>query len=392
MSTRIEYDEEKYDDAEYRLAYGCSIPLWGEHGYDDSLIGLEIKWIFPHGGACTGTVRSVKEAALNNSMMNVYWTVSANENENENENENNELEEYLLPMEVDDILECYYLLKDADSRPDWLSYEHKFSSPLFNLDAKSSTLSNFHLPYYACEIFPWIQEEESEDRWRITIACLNDPSCTKHYDPAGTQAYPLGLLLTLIVICKYYDPTTKVPMIFKDTPEARMTLKMADEYARDLNNNGHRPLEALEEMVQDLNKEVESFLAIASKRAPTEKERKFVVMNCEAVILTMSREYENDNASWYMTSDTDRLFKVTYDLIMGLGKALLHSTAKSTIQELDNADNIATHLVEGNFIQFVEDEDFKESEEYKDAVQVWEDLVKLTERLKLGPIDIDTKG
>ena len=167
-----------------------------------------------------------------------------------------------------------------------------------------------------------------------------------------------------------------------------MTLQRADEYARILNNNGHRPLEALEEMVQDLSKEVESFLAIASKRAPTEKERKFVVMNCEAVILTMSREYENDNASWYMTSDTDRLFKVTYDLVMGLGKALLHSTAKSTIQELDNADNIATHLVEGNFVQFVEDEDFKESEEYKDAVQVWEDLVKLIEGLKLGPISI----
>ena len=167
-----------------------------------------------------------------------------------------------------------------------------------------------------------------------------------------------------------------------------MTLQRADEYARILNNNGHRPLEALEEMVQDLSKEVESFLAIASKRAPTEKERKFVVMNCEAVILTMSREYENDNASWYMTSDTDRLFKVTYDLVMGLGKALLHSSAKATIQELDNADNIATHLVEGNFVQFVEDEDFKESEEYKDAVQVWEDLVKLTEGLKLGPISI----
>ena len=144
-------------------------------------------------------------------------------------------------------------------------------------------------------------------------------------------------------------------------------------------------------MVQDLNEEVESFLlAIApSKRAPTEKVKKFVVMtNCEAVILTMSREYEHDNASWYMTSDTDRLFKVTYDLVMGLGKALLHSTAKSTIQELDNADNIATHLVEGNFVQFVEDEDFKESEEYKDAVQVWEDLVKLIEGLKLGPISI----
>ena len=41
------------DNAEYPLAYGCSIQLWGEYGFDDSLIGLEIKWIFPHGG-CSG--------------------------------------------------------------------------------------------------------------------------------------------------------------------------------------------------------------------------------------------------------------------------------------------------------------------------------------------------
>ena len=40
------------------------------------------------------------------------------------------------------------------------------------------------------KIFPWIQEEESEDRWRTTIACLNDPSCTKHhYDAAGLLFY-----------------------------------------------------------------------------------------------------------------------------------------------------------------------------------------------------------
>ena len=45
--------------------------------------------------------------------MSTYWTVSATENEE------NEFEGYLfLPMKVDDILECYYLLKDADSRPD----------------------------------------------------------------------------------------------------------------------------------------------------------------------------------------------------------------------------------------------------------------------------------
>ena len=77
-------------------------------------------------------------------------------------------------------------------------------SPLFNLDTKSSTLSNFHLPHYACEIISWIQEEESEDRWRTTIACLNDPSCTKHhYDPAGTQACFACIVDCSLLPCLY---------------------------------------------------------------------------------------------------------------------------------------------------------------------------------------------
>jgi hypothetical protein len=240
--------------------------------------------------------------------------------------------------------------------------------PLFTVDSKAE-MTNFDRPCDANYVFPWV--EEQEDRWRTTIRCLNDPNCAKAYDPTGKVAYPLPLLLTIIVICKEHDPSVKLPMIVSS--EKKAVFKLADNFAYRLSGSGTDGSADVDDIVQKLAGLAEK---LGSHATCSDKEWKAAYQYCKALILKLSRAFGNDNANWYYTDDVEGLHSVSSDMVTAFGTVLLNPPSNETKQLLSkDLDHIKHHLKEGNFVQFVEDEDF--ADEFPDAVKTWEQLNQL---------------
>ena len=366
-----DFDHDRYSNEKaYRLSIGPSIHLWGEEEFLESLTGLLFKWNFPHAqkGPCVAKARvGIPD---NDDNLNVYWNFDNNSSQ----------EEFLLPMEPHDFLECYFLTRPQSEIPSWFNFKRKFESPLFHLD-ESVKLSNYELPYHACEIFKCV-EEEQDGRWWITFACLNDPDNASHYDPQGDERYPLSFLLTLIVICKYYDPSTQLPLIRKDTVEARRVQKLVDKFTAMLSTRGN----ATKQMMKICNDLTKKSLAFVKKDNPTLKDIKDKLILIEAIILTMSDKYERVTGSdnWYLTDDFISVSQCAYELVMGIGRILLHKKAIDGIKALENGNIFATHLKEGSFVQFVECEDFEDycKDEDDNAMKMWNDILQFVEGLK----------
>lgn len=68
------------------------------------------------------------------------------------------------------------------------------------------------------------------------------------------MAYPLPIVLTIILICKEFDPSVKLPMIV--TNESKVVFELADKFARRLNTQGSRTgyqeLDNLEDIVDGI--------------------------------------------------------------------------------------------------------------------------------------------
>lgn len=372
-----DFDYDRYDeDKDYRLSIGPSIPLWGESGSIESLVGLSWEWNFPNvqtnnNNKCSTIVKARVGMTEDNGWMdktrNVYWKFD------------NLDKEFLLPMEEEDLLECYFMTRPKEEIPSWFDYEHKFASPLFDIQPHIK-LSNFHLPHYAIEEFKCVEEEQ--DRWDTTMSCLNDPNNARYYDPDG-ERYPLSFLLTLIVISKGLDSSTKLPMMRKDSVEATKVQKLVDIFTANISTHGTATRQLLR-ICNDLKKMSTAF---AKNKDPTLEETKEVLVFVEAIILTMSTEYEDHytHDNWYSTSDLDGVYQCTYELVMGIGRVLLHEKAIDGIKVMENGKIIATHLKSGAFVQFVsEDSDsLKECcEGDEDVMKMWTDILNFAEYLK----------
>mmetsp|Transcript_31272 Transcript_31272/g.46143 ORF Transcript_31272/g.46143 Transcript_31272/m.46143 type:complete len:383 (-) Transcript_31272:139-1287(-) len=355
-----EFDYDRYfDDGPYRLSIGPSIQLWGDMGFHESLTGLSFEWNFPHAKKANARVgKSEKDDTLN-----VYWKFHDSD------------EEFLLPMETNDFLECYFLTRPESEIPSWFDYEGKFSSPLFNLDPSVTMLSNFELPCEAPDMFDCVRNE-LKGRWQTTLACFNDSSNVSYYDPGGDQCYPLSFLLTLIVICKYYDPSTKLPTMKKDTPEARKTQQLVDQFTSLISNHGT----ATNELLNICKVLTMTSIAYDKKKDHSLEQTKEIVITAEAIILTMSTEYEGYSDNWYMTDDLMAVDRCVYQLVMGLGRILLHEQSINGIRALGNGEMVATHLKAGSFVQFLDEDNFEQHHE--DATKMWNDVLKFAEGLK----------
>jgi len=208
---------------------------------------------------------------------------------------------------------------------------------------------------------------KQEDRWQTTLHCLNDPVCACEYDPFGTE-----LLLTMIRIAKEQDPSTKLPIIVT-TKDQEAVLKLADQYARRMSRSsgGARgELKALREIVGKL---------VTASRKPKrdnssdDKAWKQAYQQCEAIILVLSTTYEHDYDNWCMTCRPEQEGQVCADLVTALGVVLLHPPSDATKQLIaNNRSFLAEHLQAGNFVTFLDEEDWME--EHPEARKVWNEL------------------
>jgi hypothetical protein len=162
----------------------------------------------------------------------------------------------------------------------------------------------------------------------------------------------------------------KLPTIVSS--EKKAVFQLADKFAYRLTRSGTDGLADVDDIVQKLAGLAEK---LRSPATCSDKEWKAAYQYCEALILTLSREFENDNANWYYTDDVG-LHSVCSDMVTALGTVLLNPPSDETKQLLSkDLDHIKHHLKEGNFVQFVEDEDF--ADEFPDTVKTWEQLTQL---------------
>ena len=189
-------DEEKYcKDPAYRLSCGPSVELWRAHGFDESLVGLRFSLSFADHGTCHGEVASVLEPKYGESLFLVTWTcVAASGSSTAAAVGSNESFRSELTAEV--VLGCHFRGK---SRPKWMGEKYKrgHECPLLMLPP-GAELVDFEMPMEAEQFFPWVADDE-DSRWWVTLCRLNDPACAAGYGP-GMKAYPLPLLLTIIVL------------------------------------------------------------------------------------------------------------------------------------------------------------------------------------------------
>ena len=208
-------ESEKYQDAAYRLSVGPSIERWGENGYSESLVGLELELGFGHLGECRGTVTGSEEK-WGETRLTVEWTSSPDHDET-----------FTSTLGAGVVLGCHFRGRPMQS---WMddSDKRSFDCPLFNVPA-GAQLADFELPIEAQSFFPCCDGDPGE-RWWLTLKCLNDAqNAAALVRGTGITPYPTALLLAIIVLThEELDPSTKLPLV-KD-PAKQAVYALADQF------------------------------------------------------------------------------------------------------------------------------------------------------------------
>jgi hypothetical protein len=357
-----EIDRYCSDDPAYRLGLGPSIERWGDYNRDESLVGLQLKLVFGDGlGECHGTVTGVhKREHGPESLFAVAWTCSPR---------HDEAFQSVLPPEV--VVSGYFRGRE---RPDWMSdrarYERGLDCPLFSAPAGAQLL-DFELPVEAEMFFPWVKGQRG-DRWWLTLCRLNDPACAAMYAP-GNDAYPLPLLLTIIVLTlEELDPSVKVPQI--KCGDKKAVYDLADQFARRLaagnrGRQGYGQLGALEKLV--------AAVAATVPASPTATSWSRAYAHVEALLLTLSTRFEEAHDNWQYADDPERIESACASVVLAAGAVLLHPPAGAAGRRLaaDKA-GLAAHIEAGSFVGLGPDADGF-GERFPDAARAWQQLLRL---------------
>jgi hypothetical protein len=350
-------------DPSYRLACGPDVERWlwnqeQNQEHDESLIGLELCLDFGVLGECTGKVTS----SAGDKMLRVAWTCAPN---------HDETFESELPA---DAVIAWYFRGRAAPIPSWAvdaAEPRAVGCPLFNASA-GTKLVNFALPLDANEYFPWVDDERN-NRWWATLCRLNDPPAAEAYAP-GMASYPLPLLLTIILVTKeeFGDPDVQLPTVVVEGKAEVYAL--ADSFARRLSGSserrmGYGELKALEKLIGT----VAATVPPASATSDDERWRR-AYTNVEALVLTLSEQFEEVDDNWQYADDPERVESVCASVILTIGAVLLHAPSVATRRELsDNWAEISRHMKAGSFVSGIRDDDFKTK--FPDACRAWELLI-----------------
>jgi hypothetical protein len=269
-------------------------------------------------------------------------------------------------MEADPILDFYFLDSSNGARPDW----HK--EP--NFGARSTLLT---LPK-DCKLIDWAEPfDESEevfpakhkntDTWDITISRLNDAKSAPFIFP-GYKAFPTPLVLTAtLIVANYYDPSTKLPTVV--TEENKAMFALADNFTRKMNGGYEgKSLYQLDDLVK--------LVAGSVAEKPTEQSWLRSYQHVQALMLTMSDEFERPVDSWTFDGNNSLQNDIVIEMIKTFVAVLLHppSAAMQAIVDKD-AKFLRKHLKAGAFRQFFEfvEDDCKELPEYMAFLKAGDD-------------------
>ena len=197
----------------------------------------------------------------------------------------------------------------------------------------------------------------------VTFWRLNDPDAAPMIAP-GIKSYPTPLVLTMMMLVKDGDGSTKLPIIV--TEENKEVFELADVFARKLSGTQGKQLQQLAKLVKEVSNAVSANNNSNNWRSAYNQ--------VQALILTMSNKFEGEKDGWIYTYDPERLCVVTACIVKVVGSVLLHppsEEAKAAVQK--DMDFLRGHLKEGSFVQIIDGDDFEE--EHSEAFQIWKELV-----------------
>ena len=140
---------------------------------------------------------------------------------------------------------------------------------------------------------------------------------------------------------------------------------MADKFTRRINNGGQQ-IRKLQRLIADIKS------SVTSKN--TDKEWRKAYNQVQALILTLSDDFEEPYDSWTYSDNSERLDKITKELVQLVASVLLHPPSKATKEVVDkNMAFLRGHLKAGSFTQYVDDEDFAKC--YPKVVESYKKLV-----------------
>lgn len=354
-------DDDRYcDDAEYRLQCGPSIERWGESGFLESLVGLQLSLPFGH-GECRGRVTGTTKGEDGNEMLAVSWTCPPD----------TEAFESILPDKA--VLGCYFRGRE---RPSWLSdekYEQTLDGALFKAPANSK-LVNFQLPNDAGYSFPWVDDERG-GRWCLTLRRLNDPAAAHMYAPQD-KSYPLPLLLAMITLTMEEEGGAIVVPDVVTAAKAEV-YALADQFAYRLTGgenraaygHGYGQLKMLETIVRDVAE-----AAPAGAMADESWARAYVQV--EALLLTLSGAFEDVHTDWLMADDAGRVNGVSASVILAVAAVLLQPPSATTRARITgDLAHLKKHMQAGTFSHACAEDSF--AAEFPVAARAWSLLCEL---------------
>jgi hypothetical protein len=338
-------DHDSDDDSSDKETFGPSIERYGDDGLAENLIGLtmEMKFISCE-EACRGVVKSVLQDAScqDDQVFEVIWTCGQDPTE------------YSSKMSPDDII-GWHFFTHIQEPPTWFDERRGTKcTQLFRSSSSSSSstkLINFKFPAEAEEYFPFVKDDANK-RWPITIFRLNDPLIPPTYFGGKTKSYPLSLLLTIIVICKDYDPSTILPIVIAS--EGNEIFKLTDQFTRYLSGRKER----WEELAA-LNS-VAKLAAAKVHRVESDDDWKIAYENVQALVLTLSENFESTYHDWKLGGTDESIFDVCAKIVLLVGVTFLQPPSQAC-QDICDRDKafLGEHVMAGSFVNMINnDEDF----------------------------------
>jgi hypothetical protein len=357
--SKMAMEAEDYDSDEE--IFGPSIDRYGEDGLAENLIGLTMEMNFVScEEACRGVVKScIKDSGCgDDQIFQVIWTCG------------DDPTEYSSKLCPDDII-GWHIFTHNQEYPTWFDERRGTeSSQLFRSSSSppssSFKLINFRLPADEVEEYFPFMKDDPDERWWATLNRLTDPDVPPTYFGGNLKSYPLSLLLTIIVIFKEsMDPSTILPLVIA---KGNVIFKLTDQFTRSLSGKpGMRAeLAALHKLVQRVAAKV--------KQVKDDDSWKTAYEHVQALILTLSENFESAHGGWNMVNLPESIFEVCAKIVLTVGGVLLHppSLACKAICERDKAF-LGEHLMAGTFVSLISDEE-NFDEDHPVASGVWKQL------------------
>jgi len=361
---------DKYDDdPKFRLEVGPNIGMYGDSGYGESLVGLQINVDFGYFGVFRGVVAQDFFEELQEDHFRVVWTCGATASSSARTTS------LTTCLSGTHVLAWYYLGRDERDIPPWFTGRVEKSAAAFVSELAAAPagteLVSFQFSYDEEFSEPLLRFEAGsfesrQEKWSVTMSRLNDPPAAAYY---GNNYYPLSSVLLTFALCRHLAPSCMETLPAIVSEENRELFALADKYSRLVYGSSHHQtgygqLIALEKIVKKIFS-----LPFPSGGYKKKKDWKEPYLRVQALILTLSSQFEEENGDWEMANDPERIDELVINVRTLIMRTMCYKTLTRKLKVEEAIENRLKkdrhfnmkHIRAGSFVLVESSDEFIES-------------------------------